>query len=323
MIRVNITPSRITRYSVVTTLAASADSSIGSLADSHATSLRAAGRSERTIGGYRDAVNRFTAFLVAAGRSDDVTDIRRADIDAWLVSMREAGHAPASVANRYRSLRAFLNFVVEEGEIDRSPMVGMRRPTIPDAPPAVLRDDQIERLLRSCEGTTFDDRRDNAIVRLLLDTGMRRGELVALTVGDLDFEYRVAVIRAGKGGHARSVPFGHRTTLALQRYLRARAKRPAAISTDGLWIGKKGRLGPGGVLQLLRRRGARAGIPGLFAHMFRHSMAHRWLAEGGQEGDLARIGGWRDRSVMARYGRSAADERAHAAHRRLALGDRF
>lgn len=305
------------------TPAAVADSTIGSLAQSFATSLRALGRSERTISGYLDAVQRFTTFQATGSRSLDVRDIRRADIEAWLVSLRAAGQAPASVANRYRSLRAFFNFVVAEGEIDSSPMRGLGRPTIPDIPPPVLRDDQIERLLKATEGTRFDDRRDAAIVRLLLDTGMRRGELVALRVENIDFEYGVAIIRAGKGGHSRAAPFGHKTALALQRYLRARSKHPASERSSALWLGKKGALMDGGVLQLLRRRGTRAGIPGLFAHQFRHTMAHRWLAEGGNEGDLARLGGWRDRSVMQRYGASAADERAREAHRRMALGDRF
>jgi site-specific recombinase XerD len=305
------------------TPAALADSSIASHAQSFVTSRRALGRSPRTIDGYQDAIRRFAAFLDSNGRSPNVHDVRRGDVDAWMVSMRDAGLAPASLANRHRSLRAFFNFIVAEGELTHSPMHGMGSPSIPDAPPAVLRDEQIERLLKCTEGTRFEERRDTAIIRLLLDTGMRRGELVALRLADVDFEYGVAIIRAGKGGHSRSAPFGHKTSLALQRYLRARAKHRAATRTDALWLGKKGALLDGGVLQLLRRRGAAAGIDGLFAHQFRHTMAHRWLAEGGNEGDLARLGGWRDRSVMQRYGASAADERARESHRRMALGDRF
>jgi integrase len=88
----------------------------------------------------------------------------------------------------------------------------------------VLSDDDLRLLLKSCDGRTFEDRRDTAIIRLLIDSGMRLSEISALKESDIDFELGVALV-LGKGGRPRSAPFGKRTTLPLDRYLRVRAPR--------------------------------------------------------------------------------------------------
>jgi integrase len=126
----------------------------------------------------------------------------------------------------------------------------------------------------------------------------------------------------GKGRRPRAVPYGKRTAQALDRYLRARVRHPHA-EERWLWIGVKGRLSDSGLRQMLERRGELAGIGHVYPHQFRHTMAHRWMAEGGGESDLMMIAGWKSRQMLNRYCRSAAEERAREAHRRLAIGDRL
>jgi integrase len=143
--------------------------------------------------------------------------------------------------------------------------------------------------------------------------------MAGLAVSNVDLDLEVAVV-LGKGRRLRTVPFGKKTTTALDRYIRKRRVHRLAGS-DGFWLGLKGPLSNSGISQIVLRRGADAGLGRIHPHQFRHTMAHRWLSAGGAEGDLQRIAGWASPQMLQRYGRSAADERAVEAHRRLALGD--
>jgi site-specific recombinase XerD len=192
--------------------------------------------------------------LKGGSRREQDRFIRREHVESFVADLLTR-NKPATASNRYRALRVFFRWLAEEGEITESPMRNMSPPVIPETPVPVLSDDAIKRLLKACEGKDFADRRDMAIIRLFIDSGLRRAELAHLSVTDVDLDQNVVVV-LGKGRRPRACPFGRKTAIALDRYVRVRAVHRAA-HLDALWLGQRAPVTDSGVSQIVREARAR------------------------------------------------------------------
>ena len=282
-----------------------------SLRDSFALHL-AADRSPKTSRIYLQALDKLIAHLDSKGMPTSTRGVRREHVESYFAE-RRGEVAPATLSIEFRALQQFFKWAAEEDEIDRSPMEKMTAPRVPDKPVPLVPVEDFRKMLKTVTGREIVDRRDMAILLTLFDTGIRRGELAGLKMTDVDLKDRIAYV-TGKGGHTRAVRFGGKTAQAIDRYLRLRRTHRYADS-EMLWIGQDGPLSAGAFGQMIAKRAAAAGLPRIHAHQFRHGFAHQWLAEGGQEGDLMRLAGWKSRQMLNRYGASAADERARAAYK--------
>lgn len=280
--------------------------------------LRAERKSPQTVKAYGDGVRRF---LDWATRTDCPAVLDRSTVTAFVADLLEAGAQPATARSRQLALRRFSTWLAEEGESDSDLLIGLKAPQLDTKVVEPLTPEQIKALLAACAGREMRDRRDEALVRFMLETGARAGETVALAVADVDLTSGTAIVRRGKGGKGRSVPFGAQTGRAVDRYLRLRRSHRLA-DTPPLWLGDRGKeFSYDGLHATLTARARAAGITGFKPHQLRHTAAHRWLAAGGSEGGLMAVAGWTRPDMLLRYTRAQASARAATEARSLNLGD--
>jgi len=282
--------------------------------------LEAENKSLRTIEAYTDAVRLLASYCQAHGHPLLARELEREHIQAFIADQL-ARWKPATAHNRYRGLHAFFKWAVAEGDLETNPMERMKPPQLPEQPIEVVGPEHLARLVKACEGRDFTSRRDTAIILLLVDTGMRRAECASMTLDDVDLDQRIVWV-LGKGRRPRALPIGRKTAQALDRYLRAREGHRLAHLPQ-LWVGRNGPMTPSGVYQVVHDRARAAGLPAMHPHQLRHAFATSWLAEGGNENELMLVAGWKSRTMIDRYTKATAVERARASHARLSPADRI
>ena len=323
---------------------------IAAVEDRYRRALRARNLRPATVGIYLSALRLFDRYLAETGMPRTVRAIRREHVESFLewCQARPGKHGKASqhwVALQHNSLLPFFKWAVDRDEIDRSPMEKVKPPLKDEVIKPSLTGEQLNALLATTKGRRFEQRRDRAIILLLLDTGVRRGELAGLRLEDVDFATGTVQIRpeVSKSRRARQVPLSDTTLESVDAYLSVRMAHPLAARTDALWLGS--RKGPGGkpqvrtpdgeddpvppygmrgdgFRQMLDRRAKAAGLPtAIGVHIFRRTMAHGFLAAGGSEIGLQTIGGWRDRGMVQHYAKAMEGDRAIAEHRRFSPVD--
>lgn len=238
------------------------------------------GLSRNTVAAYRQDLDALRGFLeeleMPLSALDDET------ITLFIVWLRQRGDAVRSLARRISSLRSFLAWCVDRGELPVNPAALIDTPKLPSLLPDVLTQAEVSRLLETPDATSKLGLRDRAMLEMLYAAGMRVSELIELQPLDLDLQRGVVRI-FGKGGKERLVPLHDAAVIRMTAYLRD--VRPLFTPIENkVFLNRSGTgLSRQGVWKLVKRYALDAGIrKPISPHTFRHSFATH-LLEGGAD----------------------------------------
>lgn len=248
-----------------------------------------------TVVWYRDVFKNFLEWLDDGQRQ--VHELTAVDITKYLARERARKLAPSTIHGRYRALQSFLNWCEDSDEVGNPPSPighGRRKkvkpPKVPDTVIRHIKEYERDQLLSSIDLATWIDYRDWCIINILYWTGLRRAELCALTIDDIDFLESTIQVEHGKGDKPRTLPIIEDVLAGVKTYLAMRPPwkgRELWLAWDAFRRGVEGKLSHAGLRQMLVRRCKRAGIRYTNAHLFRHTFATN-LLNGGADMDVVR-----------------------------------
>jgi integrase/recombinase XerD len=271
--------------------------------------------SPATLEWYAERLGALERFLSETAPAPQVEAITRNDLERFIAFLQsreslwgtDRYHKPQNkklsaftVHGYVRALSAFFRWARQEQLISTNPMDGIRRPKLPKSIKPRFTEQEIKQLLDACNGGhPALAARNRAIILLLLDAGLRAGELCTLTMDRLDAGMRRAHL-TGKGLKDRYAPIGARTRQALWQYINR--YRPAPKEGDYVFLTLRGGpLDPNKLAHVLTKLGNRAGVKPCNPHRFRHTMARLYLRNGGDVFTLQQILGHEDLATTRIY----------------------
>jgi site-specific recombinase XerD len=257
-------------------------------------------RSPNTIRAYRLDLQQFERWFEVTNNRElspaliTPTDIR--EFKHYLIEDEQA--KPSTVNRKLASIRSFLKWAKSEDEIEDLPRFPQSMEQVKSAPKALDRT-EMHALVRAVE--RYGDSRDQAIILVLLNTGLRVNELSELNLADVEMSERKGkvVVRSGKGQKYREVPLNAEARRAIGEYLEERVED----NEPALFISQRGsRLGTRGIQDVVAKYGRMAELDDLTPHMLRHTFCTNLLRSGKVDiVTVAQIAGHSDISTTSIY----------------------
>ena len=245
------------------------------------------GYSEHTISAYRNDLTGLTDFAqkeASLQRPASWATFNRQNMLSYMLNLKERGYVATTIARKVAASRSFFGFMVSEGLIKTDPTENMSSPSVGKALPKPIPINQVRLLLEQpAKLSTAEAKRDRAMLELLYASGMRISELVALNMGDVNFEGDYFVRCLGKGRKERIIPLYQQIAVLVKKYVdEDRPKLAHGKKEVALFLNARGdRLTRQGFWQKLKEYVKSAGLNSKISpHTLRHSFATHMLSGG-------------------------------------------
>ena len=274
--------------------------------------------SSHTVLAYRKDLEQFSLFLTDEYGVDDLS---RADADMirfWLLCLMEEGLSARSVNRKLSSLKSFWRYLLAKGLAKENPCRKLLSPKVHKSLPSFLKKEEMESLLddvsESEDMSEFVAKRNRLMIEMLLQTGMRRSELMGLALSDVDMSSCLLRVK-GKRDKQRLIPFGPMLQSMIQDYLDSRAQWQAQCEdlydfSDCLFVRENGKpLYPQLVYRLVHDKLSQcSSLAKKSPHVLRHSFATTLLNNGAQLNAVKELLGHANLSATEVYTHTTFEE---------------
>jgi site-specific recombinase XerD len=299
--------------------------------DSFLLSCKVEGKSYGTIECYSDKLKGFLWYTNNYDFPGDITAVTTQHLREFLAYLRDTEHRfnsncprakkpinSTTIQKYYRALSSLINFLIREEILEYNPLTKIKVPRAEKKVIKALSSKEVNQIIMAIPNT-YEGKRNKAIILVLVDCGLRLGELLNLKLVDINMEQQILKVD-GKTGE-RVVRFGATTSKALKKYLKTRASINGHI--DKLWITAKGvPLKDSSVETLFIALSRKVGIH-INPHLLRHTFATLWLRNGGDSLMLQRLLGHTTLMMTNRYCQAVGCYDAIESHKEYGPVDRL
>ena len=262
--------------------------------------------SAHTVDAYRNDLMQFVAFLdeksVSEGTDFDIEGVDADLVRRWLMNLMKQSLSPASVNRKLSALQSFFKYAIRRGFVQKHPLRFVSGPKKSKPLPCFIKEKEMSNLLDTdLDDSDFEAVRNQLILEMFYETGIRRAELIGIKDTDVDLNAMLLKVN-GKRNKQRLIPFANRLKEMILYYMNVRAKE-VREECDSFFVRKDGRAVTSSVVYYAVRKNL-SGIPTLAKrspHVLRHTFATSMLNDGAELSAVSNLLGHADLTSTSVY----------------------